>query len=137
AVGRPREAPAQRHPLVLPGPVGGVVEALGVVLVGSVNARVDPRPTRGAAVVLQLRERGQRRRLLQVARVAPVAVDLLEDQPGRWLVLDRGFAILLLVDVVPDQRLDGTVALLLAVVVQLLEPEPEVHREPDVGAAVL
>ena len=101
------------------------------------HARVNPGAAGGRAVVLQVGERTDRLAAwLSPARC--VAVDLLQDAAradGSSLI--RQSRVGLLVEVVPDQRLDRPIALLLAVGVQLLEPQAEVVGEPDVGAGVV
>src|SRR6185295_14919766 len=85
------------------------------------------------AIVLQVGE------ALEQLLVGPgEAVDLLQYSRGRGLVHDlpAALAVLGLVDIVPCQVENALVARVSAARVELLEPQPQVNREPDVAARV-
>src|SRR5690606_14132198 len=93
------------------------------------HAAVDPAAARGRAVVLQLAVALELLALLPRGRPV-IAADLA--QHG----LDIGLALRPGRRVVPQQRLDRPVPLLLRVRVQLLDAPAQVHHEPRIGARV-
>ena len=105
----------------------GLVDQLAV---GSLDddPGVDPAAAGGLAVVGHVGESVERLPLLVddlavlVGDVGGgVAVDLLQNQIGAWLILDLPLGVLLFIQVIPEQVLDGPIMRIGAVLVQLFE----------------